>query len=320
MLGGVRTLIRHPMRAWGAILGHKMEVQYGDFTKRKHNPPKIPKHPLQDVGQNMNEIITYADLKIRWQHALRFPVRCLKISRKWKCKRNIHPTPKPTCSFVWHNQMPHRTAMPEMPSREDFAKIRDTKDVFAVFKSSILHQNKVAVGDLVQCEKLHRREAGEQIVFGTVFLVGSRDWTIIGKPTVPYARIKATIEQQTLAGEMITFHYKPRRNQQRFMRRRQYITMVRIDEIVVDPEMDAIDSPPPKADRLLDLWANRWLDPVEKEGIEMVEGPQGPEPKVAALYDGSEHQPGSYHRRGLVSCYRFWPDPQYTHWGPVLSE
>merc|ERR1712023_614411 len=145
--------------------------------------------------------------------------------------------------------MPHRVALPEAPKQKSL----DVSDAFVVFKTSPQHQHKVTVGDLVQCEKLHRREAGEQIVFGTVLLVGTKDWTIIGKPTVPYAKVKATIEQQTLAGEMITFRYKPRRNQQRFLRRRQYITMVRIDEIVVDPEADPTDLAPPKPTRLLDL-------------------------------------------------------------------
>lgn len=315
-LGSVRTLIRHPVKAQGAILGHKIEVIYGEHTKRRHilRTPKIPKHPLQDVEQNMNEIITYADLKLRWQWTTRFNSKHLRIARKWKSQRCVFPAARPTCSFIWHHEMPHRLPQPELPDKEHFPKIADTTDCFAVFKSSVFHQHKVTVGDLVQCEKLHRREAGERVVFGTVLLVGSKDWTVIGKPTVPYAKVKATIEQQTLCGEVLSYKYKPRKKQQRFLRRRQYVTMLRIDEIVVSPDEDPTDPPPPKPDRLLDLWANRWLDPVEKEGIEMVEGPDGPVPKVAALYDGSEHQQGSYHRRGLTSCYRFYPDPQHTHW------
>mmetsp|Transcript_88091 Transcript_88091/g.155982 ORF Transcript_88091/g.155982 Transcript_88091/m.155982 type:complete len:93 (-) Transcript_88091:42-320(-) len=90
--------------------------------------------------------------------------------------------------------------------------------------------------------------------------------------------------------------------------------MLRIDEIVVDPASDTVDPPPPKPLRLLDLWANRWLDPAETADVEMVDGPDGPVPKVAEIYDGSEHHSGTYHRRGLTSCYRFWPDPQHTHW------
>jgi len=317
-LGGVRPVIRHPVKAAGAILGHKLEVLYGHHTKRRHNPPKIPKHPMQDIDQNMNEVLTYADLKLRWTWSTKISGDKYKIARHWKPLPNAYPTSRPTCSFIWHKDMPHRTNQSEKPDpsvwERKVGKL-DTKDCFAVFKSGVLHQHKVTVGDLVQCEKLHRREAGEKVVFGTVLLVGSKKFTIIGKPTVPYARVKATVEQQTLTREMLTFKYKPRRKQSRFLRRRQYVTMLRIDEIVVDPEMEAEDPPPPKPQRLLDLWANRWLDPVEKEGIEMVEGPDGSVvPRVAELHDGSEHQPGSYHRRGLAHCYRFWPDPRHTHW------
>lgn len=323
-MGGVRTVVRHPVKATGRILGHKLEVIYGQHTRKRNNPvpPKIPKHPMQDVDQNMNELVTYNDLKIRWQWTTRHRDSRMNIARKWKPQRCDHPAKKPTCAFIWHRQMPHREPMPEMPAENELPNV-STKHAFAVFKSSPIHQHKVTVGDLVQCEKLNCREAGEKVVFGTVLLVGSRDYTIIGKPVVPYAKVKATIEQQTLSGEVLSFTYKPRKKQSRFLRCRAYLTMVRIDEISLTPEEDHTDPPLPKPLRLMELWSNRWLDPAEKEPIEMV-WPEGqrvegaiaePVPKVAELYDGAEHQPGSYHRRGLTSCYRFWPDPQKTHWG-----
>eukprot|EP00928_Gymnodinium_smaydae_P026866 TRINITY_DN20963_c0_g2_i2.p1 TRINITY_DN20963_c0_g2~~TRINITY_DN20963_c0_g2_i2.p1 ORF type:complete len:336 (-),score=50.17 TRINITY_DN20963_c0_g2_i2:118-1125(-) len=306
-LGATRSVIRHPVKGHGLSLGHKLEVIYGEHTKRRHMPPKIPKHPLQDVDQNMNEIVTYNDLKIRWQWTLRFNRKKMKIARKWKPHRCTFPAPRPTCAFVWHRDMPHRQVASELPDPTTWPQV-DTSDAFAIFKSGMIHQHKVTVGDLVQCERLHRRDAGDKVVFGTVLLVGSKDFTVIGKPTVPYAKVHATVEQQTLAGEMLTYKYKPKKKQQRFLRRRQYVTMLRIDKIVVEPDVDTVDPPPPKPVRLLDLWANRWLDPVEKEGIEMVEGSSSGElvPAAAEFYDGSEHQPGTYQRRGLTSCYRFW--------------
>mmetsp|Transcript_21922 Transcript_21922/g.62194 ORF Transcript_21922/g.62194 Transcript_21922/m.62194 type:complete len:360 (+) Transcript_21922:107-1186(+) len=311
-LGGVRTVIRHPVKATGMVLGHKLEVLYG--RRRPKTPPKIPKHPMLDIDQNMNEVLTYGDLKIRWQWTTKFNTRTLRIAGRWWPQPNVCPRPKPTCAFVWHREMPARKAMPELPEP---GRAVDVSNAFVVFKSSVLHQHKVTVGDLVQCEKLHRREAGEKIVFGTVLMVGTKDFTIIGKPTVPYAKVKATVEQQTLTRECLSFKYLARKRQSRFLRRRQYITMIRIDEIVVEPGAETVDPPPPKPKRLLDLWANRWLDPVETADVEMLPGGDegaSPVPKVAEIYDGSEHQPGSYHRRGLTSCYRFWPDPQYTHW------
>lgn len=36
-----------------------------------------------------------------------------------------------------------------------------------IFKSGTCHQHKVTVGDLVQAEKLHRREAGDKVSVGT---------------------------------------------------------------------------------------------------------------------------------------------------------
>lgn len=316
----MRTIVRHPVKAAGHILGHKLEVIHGHHRRVRHMPPKIPKHPMQDIDQNMNELITYSDLKIRWQWTCRFGTSRMKIARHWTPKPNTFPQVKPTCAFVWHRDMPHLGLAAEMPAKGLWSKLNklnkfNRQDLFAVFKSSPLHQHKVTVGDLVQCERLHDREAGEKVVFGTVLLVGSKQFTIIGKPTVPYAKVKATIEQQTLTRDMIIFKYKRRKKQSKFLRKRHYVTMIRIDEIVVDPAADHTDPPPPKPLRLLDLWANRWLDPVEKQGIEMVEGAYGQlVPKVAELYDGSEHQPGTYHRRGLTSCYRFMPDPQHTHW------
>ncbi|CAK9107320.1 Probable 39S ribosomal protein L21 [Durusdinium trenchii] len=234
-------------------------------------PPKIPKHPLQDVELNMNEVLTYSDLKLRWQWTTRFSTSRMRIARHWKPTRTEFPRNKPTCSFIWHDQMPHRTRLPELPEPETFKRIKE-QELFCVFKSSVFHQHKVTVGDIVQAEKLHRRDAGEKVVFGTVLLVGSKDFTILGKPTVPYAKVKATIEGPSAPPWQFSWRYKPRRRQQGFYRRRQHVTMLRIDEIVLTPEEDSTDPPPPKPVRLLDLWANRWLDPAEKEGIEMVQG------------------------------------------------
>lgn len=108
-------------------------------------------------------------------------------------------------------------------------------------------------------------------------MVGGRSFTILGKPTVPYATVKATIEQQTLAGEKLIFKYKRRRRSSNFYRRRQYVTMLRIDEIVVDEKaINPAAEEPPKPDRLLDLWANRWLDEEEKALI-----PRNPVPTFA---------------------------------------
>jgi large subunit ribosomal protein L21 len=163
------------------------------------------------------------------------------------------------------------------------------------------------VGDLVQTERIKRKEAGEKIIFGTVLLAGSREWTIIGKPTVPYARVHCTIEQQTLSKEMLVYMYKARRRVSRFKRVRQWVTMLRVDKIEIDPELMSQQPAPVKPVRLLDLWANRWMTAVELQHVKRT--PAG-QPAAEEIYDGTEHKPGIYQKRGLTEDYRFPPDPK----------
>ena len=274
-------------------LGHKMEIQLGKHRFSKVPPPRIPKHPLRDVDRNMNEIVTYADLKLRWTKTFKASKKKMTIKRKWKTVPAWGPRLEPTCSFILHERMPYKDDAPMLPP-PGFVKTED-KDVFAVMKSSHRLQHKVTVGDIIQTEKLHRREAGDKVTFGTVLLVGAKDYTIIGKPTVPYAKVHCTVEQQTLSKEMISFYYKPRRRMSRFMRLRHWVTMLRVDRIEVDPKLSEHAEVKPK--RLIDMWANRWLS--LKEVSQM---------KTPAL-ELPEHQPGTYQRRGLVESYRFNPDP-----------
>jgi large subunit ribosomal protein L21 len=183
----------------------------------------------------------------------------------------------------------------------------DLKDAFCVFKTSARLQHKVTVGDLVQTERIKRKEAGEKIIFGTVLLAGSREWTIIGKPTVPYARVHCTIEQQTLSKEMLVYMYKARRRVSRFKRVRQWVTMLRVDKIEIDPELMSQQPAPVKPVRLLDLWANRWMTAAELQHVKRT--PAG-QPAAEEIYDGTEHKPGIYQKRGLTEDYRFPPDPK----------
>ncbi|PHJ18453.1 50s ribosomal protein [Cystoisospora suis] len=110
------------------------------------------------------------------------------------------------------------SSYPFAPAHFRFLKDTPQEELFCVMKSNISTQHKVTAGDLIQAEKLHRRQAGDKVVFGTVLLVGSRDWTIIGKPTVPFAKVEATIEEQTLAGETVSFFYRKSRRVSRFRR------------------------------------------------------------------------------------------------------
>ena len=286
-----------------AVLGHKTEIQVGKYRHQRHMPPKIPKHPLRDVEQNMNEVTTYADLKLRFRQTSHTSIsrNRMKISRKWKVLPNWAPRTGPTCSFIHHSKMPHRVGpgVSMLPPPGEL----DLKDAFCVFKSTSRLQHKVVVGDLVQTERIKRKEAGEKIVFGTVLLAGSRDWSIIGKPTVPYARVHCTIEQQTLSKEMLVYMYKARRRVSRFKRVRQWVTMLRVDRIEIDPSLLSAEPEVPRPARLIDLWANRWPTMEELKHTENA--------AFEAIYDSTiEHKPGIYQKRGISGEYRFPPDPR----------
>ncbi|CAD7936739.1 unnamed protein product [Amoebophrya sp. A120] len=349
----IRTVIKHPARI---VMGHKMEIIKGNQkTGKLSTMPKYPSHP-SDPDRNMNLLTQYADMKLRWKYTNRWNNKRWKIARKWHPIKNEFPQPAPTCSFIWHNQMPITNGNVQQvsgeipPSPEHFEDVeamfssttagadpdadeglynhqtksglrmmqdhiaKNQQDLFAIFKSNIYLQHKVTIGDLVQTEKLRMRRAGEKVIFGTVLFVGGRSFSIIGKPTVPYARVHCTIEQQTLAGEKLVFRCGTNNNRwSMFWRRRQYVTMLRVDKIEVDAEnVHYLNEPVPKPDRLLDVWSNRFLTEEEKSLI-----PRDPvtnEPDAAKFYDGSEHQPGNYHNRGMTEAYRFWPDPGHSHW------
>ncbi|ORM39937.1 uncharacterized protein BXIN_1436 [Babesia sp. Xinjiang] len=294
---------------------------------------------MRDVDKDMDRFETYRDLKLRWKRTTKSRKNRIRLARKWRQPRYVNPVNPPTCMFVLHERLPQtrsirgygrktpwemdeyakesRTSTSDeiimdqsqnfevLPPEEVLQQLRDgTAETFCVFKSSHLHQHKVTKGDIVQIERLRRRSAGDKVTFGTVLLVGSRDWTIIGKPTVPYAKVEATIEQQTLCGEQLSFRYRKSRRISRFLRVRHWVTILRIDNIVVDPYM-RVNTAPVKPLRLLDLWANRWLYEEELEGVKY----SGERTVAEEIYDGSEPHPGSYNRLGLTDSYRYHPDP-----------
>ena len=57
-------------------------------------------------------------------------------------------------------------------------------------------QYKVTKDDRVMVEKLEY-DVGQQIEFEEVLLVGTKDYTCVGRPTVKKAKILATVEEQT---------------------------------------------------------------------------------------------------------------------------
>ena len=93
-------------------------------------------------------------------------------------------------------------------------------------------QYRVETGKTVDVERLPNA-VDEQLTITDVLLVGDGDRTVIGRPTVEGAVVKATIVNQYRAKKVIVFKYRQRTNYRRMRGHRQYYTSLRIDEITL---------------------------------------------------------------------------------------
>ncbi|CRH03922.1 mitochondrial ribosomal protein L21 precursor, putative [Plasmodium relictum] len=402
----------------------------GKHRKRRINPPLFPVHPNEEKKKNLNNFITYKDLKIRWRNTSKNYRKKVTIARKWKNLHCLLPSNKNSCIFILHKNLPftrfkknnsniekdnvdisfkNKTTEEQVtlnnssnlfnhnnknskepehynnkicedkqsnsslklaksdnenltsrnsvnyeikennrnmgrrkinnilrlekqrktvennsnlynhqeidtikqnyyekpPNNLKYLLNNDKKEMFCIFKSNFINEHKVTIGDIVQTEKLHRKKAGDIVYFGTVLFVGTKNFSIIGKPTVPYCKVKAVIEQITLSKEILSFRYKKVRRSSRFLRIKHWITILKIEDIIINLENEIKDERI-KPLQILDLWSNRWL--YQKE-LNFIKFDENKRPLAEQIFNLIEHQPNTLHRRGLTECYRFYPDP-----------
>ncbi|MEJ2227454.1 MAG: 50S ribosomal protein L21 [Alphaproteobacteria bacterium] len=104
--------------------------------------------------------------------------------------------------------------------------------MYAVIKTGG-KQYKVAANDVLDVEKLPG-EAGETIQFNEVLLVGGEGEAQIGTPLVEGASVAAELVEQHRGEKVIIFKKRRRHNSRRRNGHRQYLTTVRITEILTD--------------------------------------------------------------------------------------
>ena len=110
--------------------------------------------------------------------------------------------------------------------------------MFAVLKTGG-KQYKVAKDDVIHVERLPG-EAGAQILFDQVLLVGEGASATAGSPLVSGATVAGTLLEQVLADKVIIFKKRRRHNYRRKRGHRQPLSIIRIDEILTD---GAVPSP-----------------------------------------------------------------------------
>ena len=92
-------------------------------------------------------------------------------------------------------------------------------------------QYKVAVGDIVEVEKLGR-EAGAEVTFDQVLAVAGEDGKLnIGTPMVAGAKVTAKVLDEFRAKKIVVFKMKRRKGYRRTQGHRQNLTRVEITAI-----------------------------------------------------------------------------------------
>ncbi len=100
---------------------------------------------------------------------------------------------------------------------------------YAIFKAAG-YQYRAELGDVLRLPSL-QAEAGETVTFDQVLLGGADGETLIGRPTVEGAAVRAQVLSHGRADKIIVFKFKRRKNYRRKTGHRQNFTEVRISEI-----------------------------------------------------------------------------------------
>ena len=103
--------------------------------------------------------------------------------------------------------------------------------MFAVIKTGG-KQYQVKKGDVLKIEKLPEEE-GKKIIFDQVLLVADKANVTVGKPRVAKAKVEATLVRNFKDKKIDVLKYKNKTRYRRKIGRRQHLTEVKIDNIIV---------------------------------------------------------------------------------------
>ncbi|KCZ86041.1 50S ribosomal protein L21 [Hyphomonas adhaerens MHS-3] len=104
--------------------------------------------------------------------------------------------------------------------------------MFAVIKTGG-KQYKVAEGDTIVVEKLNA-DAGKDVVFDTVLMLGEGANVTVGAPLVAGAAVTGEVAEQTRGDKVITRKKRQRQTYRRTIGHKQHLTVVKITGISAD--------------------------------------------------------------------------------------
>ncbi len=91
-------------------------------------------------------------------------------------------------------------------------------------------QYRVAAGDKLRLEKIGA-EAGEQVTFDKVILLGKDDGPVIGTPYVGGAAVTGKVIEHGKEDKILVLRYRRKKNYRKLRGHRQQYTLVEIDGI-----------------------------------------------------------------------------------------
>lgn len=119
--------------------------------------------------------------------------------------------------------------------------------MFAIIKTGG-KQYKVAANDVIKVEKLVGA-SGDTVEFSDVLMMGEGSSVKVGEPLVSNARVCGTVLDQIRDDKVIIFKKNRRHNYRRKNGHRQYLTVVRITDILAEGQSPAkAKAPAPKAE------------------------------------------------------------------------
>jgi len=93
-------------------------------------------------------------------------------------------------------------------------------------------QYRVAANDVIQVERLDA-DAGDEVTFDDVLMVGGDGTVTVGSPRVAGAAVKAEVLEQAKGPKLVIFKKRRRKNSRRKAGHRQQLTVLRIKDIAV---------------------------------------------------------------------------------------
>jgi large subunit ribosomal protein L21 len=112
--------------------------------------------------------------------------------------------------------------------------------MFAIVKTGG-KQYRVAPGDQIVVERISG-EVGAEVALAEVLAIGDGDASLIGRPILANASVRAKIVQQPRGSKVIVFKKKRRKNYRRKHGHRQELTVLRIQAIDHGKEIQSAET------------------------------------------------------------------------------